>query len=296
VGDAGEKEIEEYFAALARGSCLRPALRGAEAPNPILSVYVNAERKFAFVEFSTLELANTFADFDGLLFRGAPLRVRRPDDFDASALTAEQRERKEPVDLSALPLSQPPSIAASLGGGGSGGHSGGGGGGGGRGMAGGAGAPNPHRLYIGNIPGALTEVQLRELVSAFGAIHKLDVPRQPDGGMRGYAFAEYADAAVTDVAISALDGLAVGDKKLSVSRAKTAAGGGGPIVQPPPLPPPLLPQQQQQQQLAAGGGLYGAAVAAAAAQRLVVLDNMVLAEAVATESSFREILEEIATE
>ena len=39
-----------------------PLLPYVYAGNPVLSVYLNPERKFAFVEFGTIELANAFID------------------------------------------------------------------------------------------------------------------------------------------------------------------------------------------------------------------------------------------
>jgi splicing factor U2AF subunit len=284
VGDASEAEVSAYFEQQVRGAVRRPL---AASVNPIPSVYINKERKFAFVEFATLELANTWAEFDGLLFRGAPLKLRRPDDYNATALTPAQRDVREPVDLARLPLSQPPTPAAAAGGGGAGGARG-------AGLSHLAPAEARPRIYIGSIAAALTEAQLRELVSAFGAVHKLDVPRAPDGGMRGYAFVEYIDAAVTDVAISALDGLAVGDKKLSVSRAKTLAGGAGPVAPPPPPPHAMMMMMPPPGAFGALGG--GAGLGTAPGSRVAVLDNMVLPDEVATESTYRDILAEIAAE
>jgi splicing factor U2AF subunit len=293
VGDAPEKEIEAFFAELVHTASVRPP-----QSNPILSVYLNTERKFAFVEFNSIELANTFVELDGLLFKGHPVKIRRPDDYNPSILPPEVRDLKEPVDYSKLPLSQPV---------GAGGRPGGAGG-----PGGGGGGPNPNRIYIGQIPPALTEVQLHELVSAFGAIRKLDVPKHPEGGPRGYAFVEYADPSVTDTAIAALDGLAVGDKKLSVSRAKVSQagapagpgmpGGGGPAGFPPAMMAPGVGAGAGGYAPQAGYGGPPAGYAAPAPQapagggRVVILDQMVTPDELVVESSYRDILEEIATE
>jgi RNA recognition motif-containing protein len=59
LSEVPEREIEEFFADLVKKSIINKAnIRG----NPILSVYLNPERKFAFVEFNSIELANAFLD------------------------------------------------------------------------------------------------------------------------------------------------------------------------------------------------------------------------------------------
>ena len=53
LGESTEREIGEFFSDLVRNAAVTPP-----KANPVLSVYINAERKFAFVEFSSIELAN----------------------------------------------------------------------------------------------------------------------------------------------------------------------------------------------------------------------------------------------
>jgi splicing factor U2AF 65 kDa subunit len=47
----------------------------------VLSIYVNHERHFGFVEFKTMELTTAMLCLDGVLFKGAAMKIRRPNDF-----------------------------------------------------------------------------------------------------------------------------------------------------------------------------------------------------------------------
>ena len=176
---------------------------------------------------------------DGLLFKGQPLKVRRPNDYDPTTLPAEMREAVEPLNTANIPLAAGSSSSAMGGGGGSGGFGGGGAGGGGvggmggggGGIGGGAGSRDSlHRIFLGGLPAALGEAQLAELLGAFGRLRTLNIVRGPDGAHKGYGFAEFEDPSVTDMAIGALNGLTIGERPITVSRAKAAnssTGGGG---------------------------------------------------------------------
>lgn len=63
LGEATEQEVERYFADLVYRIAITPPKSA-----PILSVYISAERKFAFVEFCSIELANAIVQvrFSGL--------------------------------------------------------------------------------------------------------------------------------------------------------------------------------------------------------------------------------------
>jgi hypothetical protein len=61
--------------------------------------YVNPERKFAFVEFNSIELANAIMPLDGLLFKGHPVKIRRPNDYNASVLPPDVVNKVEPLRM-----------------------------------------------------------------------------------------------------------------------------------------------------------------------------------------------------
>ena len=58
-----------------------------EAQSTILSVYVNNDKVYAFVEFTTIELTSAMCNLDGIKFKGEnPLKIRRPNDFKPELL------------------------------------------------------------------------------------------------------------------------------------------------------------------------------------------------------------------
>jgi splicing factor U2AF 65 kDa subunit len=263
LGDALEREVEEYFSRIIKASVTDPTSAASRLPNPVLSVYLNPERKFAFVEFCSIELANALVELgdQGLQFRGnLMLKLRRPDDYKPEVLPPEIRHKKEPLDYTKLPLSAPRMVYSTVQTVGAGGAAASvlmaapapGSGSNAQLMPVAANGVMLWKLYLGNLPPQMTEAQLFELVSAFGVVKKLEVPKQSDTGLpRGYAFLEYQEQSqeLVDRAIAGLDGLQVGDKRLSASRAKAstaaaastlgvpinavaAAGFGGPTAAP----------------------------------------------------------------
>jgi len=55
----------------------------AEVQNdqPVLSVQVNHEKSYAFLEFRSPEEASSAMSFDGIMFQGQVLKIRRPKDY-----------------------------------------------------------------------------------------------------------------------------------------------------------------------------------------------------------------------
>ena len=51
--------------------------------DPILSVYINNERRFCFLEFRTVEMATACLALDGINLHGkGPVKVKRPNDYN----------------------------------------------------------------------------------------------------------------------------------------------------------------------------------------------------------------------
>jgi splicing factor U2AF subunit len=192
---------------------------------------------------------------DGLIFRDQPVKIRRPSDYKPLDLPPELREKKEPLDYSVIPLSSTSSAHALIGS-----------------AASSSGAGSMNRIYLGNIPTGITESQLYELVSTFGALKKLDLVRTPEGVPKGFAFVEFADASMTDTAIAGLNNLALGDRTLTASRAKVSGEG----MAAPPLPSSFAPT--------------------GVPSRVLCLENMVTAEEVMNDNEYKDILEDISAE
>ncbi|WFD34601.1 hypothetical protein MCUN1_001442 [Malassezia cuniculi] len=78
----------------------------------------------------------------------------------------------------------------------------------------------PDKLYIGAIPLFLGEMQVTELLKAFGELKGFRLMRDPvTGDSEGYAFCNYRDPAATELAIEGLNGMEVGEQRLIVQRA-----------------------------------------------------------------------------
>lgn len=60
---------------------------------------------------------------------------------------------------------------------------------------------------------------MKELLSAFGALKALHLVKDAGAtNSKGYAFCEYQDPAVTAIACEGLNGMALGDKTLTVRK------------------------------------------------------------------------------
>ncbi|KAJ7545006.1 hypothetical protein O6H91_09G102600 [Diphasiastrum complanatum] len=207
---ANEQTIATYF------SQVMAAIGGNTAGpgDAVVNVYINHEKKFAFVEMRTVEEASNAMALDGIMFEGVQVRVRRPSDYNPSmAATLGPSQPSPHLNLAAVGLT--PGCAA-------------------------AGADGPDRVFVGGLPYYLTEAQIKELLESFGQLRGFDLVKDRDtGNSKGYGFCVYQDPAVTDVACAALNGLKMGDKTLTVRRA-TASG------QPKPDQANVMAQAQHQ--------------------------------------------------
>ncbi|KAJ6707042.1 U2 SNRNP AUXILIARY FACTOR LARGE SUBUNIT [Salix viminalis] len=186
---ANEQTIAAFFSHIM-------ASIGGNAAGPgdaVVNVYINHEKKFAFVEMRTVEEASNAMALDGIIFEGVAVRVRRPTDYNPSlAATLGPSQPSPLLNLAAVGL-VPGTIS---------------------------GAEGPDRVFVGGLPYYFTELQIRELLESFGPLRGFDLVKDRDtGNSKGYGFCVYQDPAVTDIACAALNGLKMGDKTLTVRRA-----------------------------------------------------------------------------
>ncbi|KAB1221928.1 Splicing factor U2af large subunit A [Morella rubra] len=194
---ANEQTIATFF------SQIMAAIGGNSAGqgDAVVNVYINHEKKFAFVEMRTVEEAREggIATND---MRHSPLgvavRVRRPTDYNPALAAALGPSQPNPhLNLAAVGLT--PGVTG--------------------------GAEGPDRIFVGGLPYYFTEVQIRELLQTFGPLRGFDLVKDKDtGNSKGYGFCVYQDPAVTDIACAALTGLKMGDKILTVRRATASLG------------------------------------------------------------------------
>ncbi|KAG0496910.1 hypothetical protein HPP92_001505 [Vanilla planifolia] len=186
---ANEQTVAAFF------SQVMAAIGGNTAGpgDAVVNVYINHEKKFAFVEMRSVEEASNAMALDGIIFEGAPVKVRRPSDYNPSLAAALGPSQPNPsLNLAAVGLS--PGSAAGL--------------------------EGPDRIFVGGLPYYFTEAQVRELLESFGALRGFDLVKDREtGNSKGYAFCVYQDLSVTDIACAALNGIKMGDKTLTVRRA-----------------------------------------------------------------------------
>ncbi|CAL9075076.1 unnamed protein product [Musa acuminata var. zebrina] len=207
---ANEQSVATFF------SQVMFAIEGNTAGpgDAVVNVYINHEKKFAFVEMRSVEEASNAMALDGIIFEGAPVKVRRPSDYNPSLAAALGPSQSNPnLNLAAVGLT-----AGSAGG-----------------------LEGPDRIFVGGLPYYFTEAQVRELLESFGPLRGFDLVKDREtGNSKGYAFCVYQDLSVTDIACAALNGIKMGDKTLTVRRANQGA------VQPRPEHESVLLQAQQQ--------------------------------------------------
>ncbi|XP_074591495.1 splicing factor U2af large subunit A-like [Curcuma longa] len=192
---ANEQTIATFF------SHIMSAIGGNSAGpgDAVVNVYINHEKKFAFVEMRSVEEASNAMSLDGIIFEGVSVKVRRPTDYNPSlAATLGPSQPSPHLNLDAVGLSSSNTIMGSEG---------------------------PDRIFVGGLPYYFADAQIRELLESFGPLRGLDLVKDRDtGNSKGYGFCVYQDPSVTDIACAALNGLKMGDKTLTVRRATASMG------------------------------------------------------------------------
>lgn len=265
---ANEQTIATFF------SHIMTAIGGNSAGpgDAVVNVYINHEKKFAFVEMRTVEEASNAMALDGIMFEGVSVRVRRPTDYNPSLAAALGPSQPNPhLNLAAAGLTP-----GGLGG-----------------------AEGPDRIFVGGLPYYFTEVQIRELLESFGPLRGFDLVKDRDtGNSKGYGFCVYEDQGATDVACAALNGLKMGDKTLTVRRATISNG------QVKSEQESILAQAQQhiaiQKMALQVGGVnlpgVGTDEATATPTKILCLSEVITADELMDDGEYEEILEDMKDE
>ncbi|XP_050899133.1 splicing factor U2af large subunit A isoform X1 [Lathyrus oleraceus] len=225
----------------------------------VVNVYINHDKKFAFVEMRSVEEASNAMALDGIIFEGAPVKVRRPTDYNPSlAATLGPSQPNPNLNLGAVGLT--PGSAGGL--------------------------EGPDRIFVGGLPYYFTETQIRELLETFGPLRGFDLVKDREtGNSKGYAFCVYQDLAVTDIACAALNGIKMGDKTLTVRRANQGT------TQPKPEQESIL--MHAQQQIALQKLIFQPALVAT---KVVCLTNAVAPDELKEDEDFEEIIDDMRQE
>lgn len=172
---------------------------GAAAPGfPINSCKLYPEKNFAFLEFRSVEESSNCMAFDGIAFRDCYLKIRRPNNYEPDVCIMLGPPDPDPtMDLSQLDIVKTVVI------------------------------DSPNKLFVGGLPCDWSEEQVKDLLLPFGVLKAFNLVMDKNtGNSKGYAFCEYADTALTNYVIQALNGKPVGNKFLTVKRALAPASGG----------------------------------------------------------------------
>ncbi|XP_057691040.1 U2 small nuclear RNA auxiliary factor 2a isoform X1 [Corythoichthys intestinalis] len=172
-----------------------------QAPgNPVLAVQINQDKNFAFLEFRSVDETTQAMAFDGIIFQGQSLKIRRPHDYQPLPGMSENPSVYVPGTQTINGLVVNTGVVSTV-------------------------VPDSaHKLFIGGLPNYLNDDQVKELLTSFGPLKAFNLVKDSATGLsKGYAFCEYVDVNLNDQAIAGLNGMQLGDKKLLVQRASVGS-------------------------------------------------------------------------
>ncbi|KAF9151020.1 U2 small nuclear RNA auxiliary factor 2, partial [Mortierella sp. AD010] len=221
------------------------------AGTPVMSVHINYEKNYAFVEFRTPEEATAAMAFDGIVFQAQTLKIRRPKDY----------QPPEGTNHEVPQIHVPGVISTNV-------------------------PDSENKIFIGGLPLYLNDEQVIELLTAFGELKAFNLVKENNvGASKGFAFCEYLDPNITDIACQGLNNMMLGEKKLVVQRASVGssrnqnpAGGANAIALHPNL---MLP---------------GAGPTEVVPTTVLQLLNMVTPEELEDDQEYEDILDDIRDE
>ncbi|GJN94428.1 hypothetical protein Rhopal_007508-T1 [Rhodotorula paludigena] len=162
---------------------------GLKGDQPVISVHLSYEKNYAFVEFRNAEEATNALGFDGIVMANSAIKIRRPKDY----LGADPNEIAPHVP-GVVSTNVPDTV---------------------------------NKIFVGGLPSYLTDEQVMELLKSFGELRAFNLVKEGGtGASKGFAFCEYVDPAVTEVACQGLNGMELGDRYLVVQRAAIGANPG----------------------------------------------------------------------
>ncbi|KAI0027801.1 hypothetical protein K488DRAFT_80969 [Vararia minispora EC-137] len=245
IGSITPEMNEQNLTDLFNSKMIESKLGTGSPGNPVLAVQCNYEKNYAFVEFRSAEDATGAMALDGVMFFNAPLKIRRPKDYGGEAMPG---------------MYLPGVVSTNV-------------------------PDSEHKVFVGGLPAYLNEEQVMELLKSFGELKAFNLVREPGtGASKGFAFFEYVDAEVTDVAIQSLNGMELGDKHLVVQRASVGAKQGT-IPEMPYAPAPVLPRP-----------ILPAGEVTSSDARILLMLNMVTPEDLIEDQEYADLLEDVREE
>lgn len=176
----------------------------------ILSVYINRERQYCFVEFTTVEITTACMALDGMIMQGQALKIKRPNDYNP--LTA---PKVHPSALPELDVSRLGIVSNTV-------------------------MDGPNKIFIGGLHYHLQDAQVLELLQAFGKVKAYHLVKNEGTELsKGYCFVEYAEPSVTPIAVQGLNGMDIGGGKSLTARLAGERSADMPGMPEPAVAPPL---------------------------------------------------------
>ena len=155
----------------------------------ILSVYINRERQYCFIEFTTVEITTACMALDGMILQGQALKIKRPNDYNP--LTA---PKVHPSALPELDVSRLGIVSNTV-------------------------MDGQNKIFIGGLHYHLQDGQVLELLQAFGKVKAFHLVKNEGTELsKGYCFVEYAEPSVTPIAVQGLNGMDIGGGKCLTAR------------------------------------------------------------------------------
>ncbi|KAE8209297.1 hypothetical protein CF327_g6698 [Tilletia walkeri] len=186
--DANEANIAAFFNQRMREMGFAPPGEG----EPCVGAQINPDKGYAFVEFKSPEEATNAMSFDGIVFQNQSLKIRRPKDYQGPDIVPPRAVHVPGVISTNVPDS-------------------------------------PNKIFIGGLPTYIADEQVIELLKAFGELRAFNLVKEAgSGASKGFAFCEYVDPAITDIACQGLNDIELGGRRLVVQRASVGANRGGP--------------------------------------------------------------------
>jgi len=192
--DLSENDVHDFFR-----SAIHTAMDEDKdtAEDHILSVYINKERRFAFIEFVSMDICTACLALDGIdVCNRGKVKVKRPNDYNSSMAPPSDTEIINKFDASKLGI-----ISSTV-------------------------PDSPNKIFIGGLPYHLTENEVLELLRAFGEVKAFHLVKADAmaSTSKGYCFVEYKDENVKDVAVMGLNGMDMGNGKQLSAKIASSSG------------------------------------------------------------------------
>ncbi|ETS64341.1 hypothetical protein PaG_01188 [Moesziomyces aphidis] len=253
VGNITHQANEPSMVAFFNEQMLKLKL-GTEPGEPAVSAQVNVDKGYAFVEFRHPDEATNAMSFDGIVFQGQSLKIRRPKDYTGPDVRPPSSIHVPGVISTNVPDS-------------------------------------PFKIFVGGLPTYLTDDQVIELLQAFGELRSFNLVKDPaTNASKGFAFCEYVDTALTDLACQGLNGMELGDRNLVVQRASVGSEKKAQAIAASGANVGALGVPSSVQQFAGAGGDAGEPTSC------MVMLNMVTPEELQDDEEYADIVEDIRDE